>query len=74
MLLANGCVPLRWTVPSSETSPSTISFCPDSLSFFKNKFYCSFHRGTVEMNLTRSREVVGSIPGLAQWVKDLALL
>ena len=24
-------------------------------------------------NLTRSCEVVGSIPGLAQWVEDLAL-
>ena len=24
-------------------------------------------------NPTRNREVVGSIPGLAQWVKDLAL-
>ena len=25
------------------------------------------------MNLTRNREVVGLIPGLAQWVKDLVL-
>ena len=32
------------------------------------------HRGTAEMNPIRNREVVGSIPGLAQWVEDLALL
>ena len=30
--------------------------------------------GAVEMNLTRNREVEGSIPGITQWIKDLALL
>jgi len=32
----------------------------------------SSRHGAAEMNLTRNDEVVGSIPGLAQWVKDLA--
>ena len=30
----------------------------------------SSRRGAVEMNPTRNHEVVGLIPGLAQWVKD----
>ena len=34
----------------------------------------SSHHGTAETNPTRNHEVVGSIPGLTEGVKDLALL
>ena len=34
----------------------------------------SSRSGAVETNPTRNHKVEGLIPGLAQWVKDLALL
>ena len=38
----------------------------------KNRFWSS-HRGPAETDPTRNHEVTGSILGLPQWVKDLAL-
>ena len=42
-------------------------------SFLKMHLPGSSRHGAAEMNLTRNHEVVSSIPGLAQRVKDLAL-
>ena len=39
----------------------------------QNETWCrSSHCGAEEMNPTRNHVVVGSIPGLALWVEDLA--
>ena len=39
----------------------------------KKKNYQSSHCDSLETNMTSIHEKAGSIPGLAQWVKDLAL-
>ena len=41
---------------------------------FQHELFRSSLCGSVEMNPTRNHEDVGSIPGLAQWVKDPGLL
>ena len=47
---------------------------PTMISDIKKRYMGSSHRGSVVTNLTRIHEDSGLIPGLAQWVKDLALL
>ena len=45
---------------------------PEKEVLMGQKFWSSRH-GAVETNSTRNYEVVSSIPGLIQWVKDPAM-
>ena len=57
-----------------NSSPMYWSIKTQAITGFRKVECKSSFRGTVEMNMTRNREVAGLIPGLAQWVKDPALL
>ena len=46
---------------------------PPNPNLYENIYFGSSRCGAEETNLTRNHEVEGSIPGLAQWVKDLGL-
>ena len=46
---------------------------PARMAIIKKSTNRSSCCGAAETNPTRNHEVVGSIPGLAQWVKDLVL-
>ena len=48
--------------------------CPNKSKVASEINLGSSHHGAAETNPTRNHEVAGSIPGLAQWVKDPALL
>ena len=51
--------------------PPSVSFLEGEL--LSRKDLQEFRRGAAETNPTRNHEVADSIPGLAQWVKDLVL-
>ena len=57
---------------AAHCRPARPHACP--VSRLKKEPGWSPHPGTAETNPTRSHEVWGSIPGLAQCIKDLVLL
>ena len=65
---------IKCVIECSSFPNSYVEALTPKMVVFKGRNFRSFHPGTAEMNPTRNHEVVGSIPGLAQWVKDPALL
>jgi len=59
-------------IPGLKGEGFSCSYKHGKERFFKKTAWSS-HYGTVEMNPTKNHEVASSIPGLAQWVKGLAL-
>ena len=71
--------PLAWEPPyaagaAQEIATTTKDKRQKTKKKKKRKEMGSSHRGSVVNNPTSNHEVVGSIPGSAQWVKDPALL
>ena len=63
---------LQW--PGFDSCPGELPHAKGvAKKCFNFKNFCSSRHGTAETNPTRNREVASSIPGLAQWVMDLAL-
>ena len=74
---------IHWARPGIEPVPSWMlvrfvncwatTGTPIVNVVIKNKYYWSSHHGSAEGNLTSIHKDTGSIPSLAQWVKDPAL-
>ena len=64
---------------STFSVPVWVANCIVTMALYSSnsksrRHWRSAHCGAVEMNLTSIHEDSSSIPGTAQWVKDLALL
>ena len=79
-----GCLGSKWTsrlgtnaglprAGGATVEGEEVNLGPPSAGGTENEVKGSSCSGTVEMNPTGNHEVAGSIPGLTQWVKDLAL-
>jgi len=68
---------MAWNVATiylthTYVAPPCVMHC--AKGFTKINSFGSSHRGSVVTNLTSIHEDVGSIPDLAQWLKDPVLL